>query len=191
MGAQWPSFLPDALYTMRSAKDAVSRTSPFQRLYGTEPDDQSSSWMGRASPWSTPPSHPVTVPPQTSSTPRNAALDAWCRARMSTHAANKRRHGEAQSSQWMPTVSSLVDWMSPIDSQGGRSRKMANYTRGPYKVIHIHPGGKTADVESTTPPIRTRRVYIGDLRPSAAATIASRPRPGWRPPWTTDSADEP
>ena len=238
---QWPLMLQDALYTMRSAKDPVTSTSPFKRLFGSDPGTQAAAWIGKAeqSPWTLPTSpgpapgvvdpsgrvlrshsarahqstSPRTLSPQRGPTPvrvqtvlpsssasshdvlrtqtRESALAAWREARLAAHEANRRRLDDQRSRPWTPAVDDIVDLVIKVDVKNGNSRKMANYTRGPYLTKEILPGGKTAIIETLDLPFKTRQVYIGDLRPSASATVASRPQPGWRPSWIPNPTQDP
>ena len=43
----WPETLPRALYTMRCAPSALTKDSPFNRVYGFFPFTQSSSWLNQ------------------------------------------------------------------------------------------------------------------------------------------------
>ena len=42
---KWPTVLPDALRTMRSAPDATTKDSPYFRVFGMEPRIQAIEWM--------------------------------------------------------------------------------------------------------------------------------------------------
>ena len=228
---QWPLMLQDALYTMRSARDPVTMTSPFKRLFGSDPGSQPAAWIGKPdySPWSSPDSRvspsvepspsgrvlrsssrapsaahrsePTLVnevlPSSASSSPvasrcnsREAALAAWQEARLAAHEANRRRLDAQRTRAWTPAVDDIVDLVIPVDVKTGHSKKMANYTRGPYRMKQLLPGGKSAIIVPLDLPFKQRQVYLGDLRPSSTATINSRPPPGWRPSWLSPpSAD--
>ena len=81
---QWPLMLQDALYTMRSARDPVTMTSPFKRLFGSDPGSQPAAWIGKPdySPWSSPDSR---VSPSVEPSPSGRVLRSSSRAPSAAH----------------------------------------------------------------------------------------------------------
>lgn len=124
---------------------------------------------------------------------QDEAQDRKDRATKKRHHENERQYEKKRPTFYSPVEGELVDWHRPFDEDSQFSRKLAIRWKGPYRVMSKPNHAFTVDISAVNPTTldlvdeRSRRVYVGDTRPSSIIRLRERPRNNWKPPWQQGS----